>query len=119
MEDNDGDADHDFEVIEEGLPEDSRIEIERALRQAHQAMSRQEIQRQIEAAVEQAREAVAQHRQEIQKEIEEAMRQSELARVDQEEVGRQVKRAMEMAREQMQRALEAAEQARQEEGISL
>jgi hypothetical protein len=47
------------------------------------------------------------------------MKQSELARIDQEEVGRQVKRAMEMAREQMQRALEAAEQARQEAGISL
>jgi len=120
MEDNDGDDhDHDFEMIEEGLPEDSRIEIERALRQAHEAMSRQGIQRQIEVAVEQAREAVAQHRQEIQKEIERAMKQSELARIDQEEVGRQVKRAMEMAREQMQRALEAAEQARQEAGISL
>ncbi|HEV8376102.1 MAG TPA: PDZ domain-containing protein, partial [Candidatus Polarisedimenticolia bacterium] len=113
----DNDDDHDFEALEpEGLPEDSRIEIEKALRQAHEAMSHQDIQRRVE--IEKAMEEVMKHRHEIQRQIQQAMRQTELARIDQAEVGRQVRQAMELAREGIQRALEAAH-LQEEEDASL
>jgi len=111
-DDDDGDAEvHELEVIR-GDPR-IRIEIERTIKDSHEAMKDSvEYRRDVERAMKDAQRAMAEvmeHRQELQQQIRQTLRETQEAhRMSQEEVRRQVREAMDQAREALRQAVEAA-----------
>ncbi len=103
----DDDEDQDDIDVEDldNAPDDGRmrIELRRALEEAHKALAQSMMQQDKIK------------RQEIQREIENAMRQTELARVDPEAIRMQVRAQMDQVREQMRQAAEELRRVRIEE----